>query len=289
MGTSKIRRGTDEFDAQASNRLLEHGGMSIMGLYASSERRDFIHAAGTMPEIDKVHCGDSLEVIKGMPSNAFQLVFYDPPYNKKKNYGVFKDNLEPPKYRRFHSDLLYEAHRVSRNGVTIFLCQELVRLFWDMMPEAKLIIIKKRAAGLKFGSSRISMQWHGLLTTSWAVDQPKGQSITDLWENIRLPGEGYLYKHLRTSNPGETSLSLTREVIRAFTNPKDLVLDPFMGCGTTAIACKQMDRHYVGIEVNPDYIVEGEERLQRMTAQGEMVLKYSNIGMEDETDNGQCK
>jgi len=255
--------------SQRKNKLQETASQ-----YPSTERRDFLHSTGEMPEIDKVYCANCLDMMKGMPANSVQLVFYDPPYNKKKNYGVFRDNLEPRQYWRFHSDVLYQAHRISRNGVAIFLCQERVRTFWSMMPEAKLIIVEKRAAGNKFGSTRIAMQWHGLLTTSWAVDQPKGQSIKDLWKNIRLPGEGFYYKEGRTTNPGQTSLALTREVLRAFTNPCHVVLDPFMGCLTTAIACRQMKRHYIGMELSEEYITEGKVRMEKLTAQGEMALTY---------------
>jgi len=41
--------------------------------------------------------------------------------------------------------------------------------------------------------------------------------------------------------------------IKLFTNPNDIVLDPFMGSGTTAIACKNLNRHYVGMEINKKY------------------------------------
>ena len=50
--------------------------------------------------------------------------------------------------------------------------------------------------------------------------------------------------------------------IRLFTQPDDLVLDPFMGSGTTAVACRQLDRRYIGIETDPDYIQVAERRLK---------------------------
>lgn len=50
--------------------------------------------------------------------------------------------------------------------------------------------------------------------------------------------------------------------IRLFTKSDDLVLDPFIGSGTTAVACRQLDRKYVGIEMNPDYIKVAEQRLE---------------------------
>lgn len=49
--------------------------------------------------------------------------------------------------------------------------------------------------------------------------------------------------------------------IRLFTKPGDVVLDPFMGSGTTAVACRRLDRRYVGIELDPKYIQIAQQRL----------------------------
>jgi site-specific DNA-methyltransferase (adenine-specific) len=50
--------------------------------------------------------------------------------------------------------------------------------------------------------------------------------------------------------------------IKLFTQPGDIVLDPFMGSGTSAVAAQSLDRRFVGVELNPDYIVVAEERIQ---------------------------
>ena len=55
--------------------------------------------------------------------------------------------------------------------------------------------------------------------------------------------------------------------IRLFTEPGDIVLDPFMGSGTTAVACMQLDRRYVGIEADPQYIAIAEQRVQEVGSQ----------------------
>lgn len=50
--------------------------------------------------------------------------------------------------------------------------------------------------------------------------------------------------------------------IKLFTQPGDLVLDPFLGSGTTAVAAQSLDRQYVGIELNPEYVALAQERLR---------------------------
>ncbi len=53
-----------------------------------------------------------------------------------------------------------------------------------------------------------------------------------------------------------------RQIIRIHTNPKDVILDPFMGSGTTGVAALLEDRKFVGIEVNPEYFELSVERIK---------------------------
>jgi len=59
-------------------------------------------------------------------------------------------------------------------------------------------------------------------------------------------------------------LELPRRVIRLFSAPGDLVLDPFVGGGTTAIAALQHQRHYLGFELLPDYATLAARRVRRI-------------------------
>ena len=56
-------------------------------------------------------------------------------------------------------------------------------------------------------------------------------------------------------------------MVRTSSNPGDLVLDPFMGSGTTAAACKQLQRRYIGFETDPQYVKMAEERLKKEETQ----------------------
>lgn len=60
--------------------------------------------------------------------------------------------------------------------------------------------------------------------------------------------------------------------IKLFTQPDDLVLDPFLGSGTTAVACEQLGRRCLGIELNPEYIQVAQERLQQSSKQNLRLL-----------------
>lgn len=204
-----------------------------------------------------INC-DCLEGMKQMESNSVDLCFFDPPYNRKKDYGVYKDNMPYDEYMSFVKQFMRETQRISKNGICIFVANNLTKLFWDIIPNAKLIIIKKYSPG--FGSKNLFECWHSILTTAIP-----NKNIPDMWEDIRLPGEGYFYKEERTTNPGQTSLKLTKTAISFLSNADDIVLDPFMGCGTTAIVCKQLKRNFVGFELNSVYCKNTRERLNKQT------------------------
>ncbi len=65
----------------------------------------------------------------------------------------------------------------------------------------------------------------------------------------------------RTEHPTQKPLSITTKIIKTHCREGGIVLDPFLGSGTTAVACKKLGRHYIGIEINPEYVKIANERL----------------------------
>lgn len=80
------------------------------------------------------------------------------------------------------------------------------------------------------------------------------EATTDVWE---IPSESAT----RVNHPAPFPVELPRRLIELFTYRGDLVLDPFMGSGTTAVAAVQTGRHYVGYEIDPDYHARAVERV----------------------------
>ena len=65
-----------------------------------------------------------------------------------------------------------------------------------------------------------------------------------------------------TDHPTQKSEKLIAKLILASSNPGDLVLDPFLGSGTTSVVAKKLGRHYIGIEQQEEYALLAEKRLQ---------------------------
>ena len=86
----------------------------------------------------------------------------------------------------------------------------------------------------------------------------KGTIPTCVWEkNNHTTSVDYCGWHPTTKN-----LDILQRIIKAYTNENDLVLDPFMGSGSTAIACKLSNRDYIGCELDKEYITKARKRIK---------------------------
>lgn len=79
--------------------------------------------------------------------------------------------------------------------------------------------------------------------------------ITDVWSDIKFYGEKNRF------HPTQKPLDLIKRIVLASSNENDLVLDPFMGSGTTAVACVEYNREYIGFEINSEYYQKSLARL----------------------------
>lgn len=82
--------------------------------------------------------------------------------------------------------------------------------------------------------------------------------ITDVWDDIKFYGEKERF------HPTQKPLDLITRLVLTSSDPDDIVLDPFMGSGTTAEACISSGRNYIGYEVDEDYYKKSLERLKRI-------------------------
>ena len=118
----------------------------------------------------------------------------------------------------------------------------------------------------------------------WSKKRMSNLSATDKTRDTSKVGSGFsknisnwvdraltyptnvLYLSTECSNQGHSAtfpLSLPTWFLKLFTNKTDLILDPFMGSGTTAVACTHLDRNFIGCEINKEYVSLARKRLKR--------------------------
>lgn len=83
---------------------------------------------------------------------------------------------------------------------------------------------------------------------------PLGKNPSDVWQIPKVTSGKNRSSKERVDHPAQTPIELFKRIILAGSNPEDLVLDPFIGSGTTAVAAKNLDRYVVGFDVNADFL-----------------------------------
>jgi len=199
----------------------------------------------------KIYHGDCLEIMPQL--EPVDLVATDPPYNAKKNYGTYKDNLSDKDYAVFMGKVVSLSRLIAKNQFWVAPRYKL-HLWLGLLPNSHLITIRRGASGPYRGG------WSDQFEIALAIGMPI-RAERDLWEDIRLKGEGYFFKEETYGHPGYTPYKILYRGCELLS--KDSVLDPFMGSGTTLVAAKQLGRKAIGIEISEAYCKIAIDRLKQ--------------------------
>lgn len=188
--------------------------------------------------------GDCLEIMPTLPAGSVDLIVTDPPY--------------PKEYEHLYGAMAKEAKRVLRRGgslVTLCGHYQLARVLPDMAQHLKYRWIVKldhpgSHARMAMG---IMVTWKPML---WFVNEKLSprRNITD--------GCAFGKRSKSNGHPWEQDLDYALWAIESLTDPGDLVLDPFLGSGTTGVACVQTERRFIGIEKDAKYFEIAKRRIE---------------------------
>lgn len=228
-------------------------------------------------------CGDAIEVISRLPSESVDLVIADPPYNLGKDYGNNRDLKAWDEYGRFTDAWIEQAIRVLKPTGSIYV-------FMGVRFISKLFVSLEEKHRLFFNSW---ITWHYTQGMGRKVGfSPRHEDIlffnksrkfTFNLDDVRVPqkyyrqrnnmaganpGDVWQFSHVhycsaeRVEHPTQKPEALMERIIRASSNSGDLVLDPFVGSGTTSRVAAHLDRRWIGIDINPDYIALANRRIE---------------------------
>ncbi len=200
-----------------------------------------------------IYCGDCLEIMPLMEPESVDLVVTDPPYNCGKDYGLASDNLSELEYHAFIRNVASQTQRIGKNQFWVAPRYQLY-FYFSVFVNSHLIVIRRGAAG------PFRLGWSDQFEIALAIGKPH-DAPTDLWEDIRLKGEGYFFREETFGHPGYTPIKIMWRAIRYLSDK--LILDPFMGTGTTCVAAKNLNRRSIGIEINPKYCEIAVKRLRQ--------------------------
>lgn len=241
--------------------------------------------------LNKIIPGDCLTLLKNLPDNSIDMTFADPPFNLKKKYKSYQDHLALQEYLLWCEQWISEMVRVTKPTGSIFLHNIPKWLIyyatflnqkadfkhwisWDAptAPMGKtlqpnhygILFYAKDAKQLKFYEVRYphkrDRKSNYLLKDyggKKASLHPYGSLVSDVWTDIhRVKHNKY-----RDAHPCQLPIHLLERLILMVTDENDIVLDPFSGTGTTAIAAKRLGRNYIGLELDTTYVQIAQHKL----------------------------
>jgi len=213
--------------------------------------------------IGKVVNRNCLEVLDGLPDNCCD-VFTDPPYNVGKDYGPVDDSMPEEEYKSWIADVLTELKRVA-NTLVVYVPHKWNLLYWNILgTEFKEIVLPYNPSGPIRGS--YVNQYNKLLTNARPAEKVK-----NVWDNMPQPGHGWFFREETYDYDGYTSEAITYKAIMKLMD-SDIVFDPFMGTGTTAVAALKAGKEFAGCELNPNVIPIAERRIKEFKQQTTLAL-----------------
>ena len=233
--------------------------------------------------LGKIICGDILSVIRKVPDKSIDLVVTSPPYNLKNStgngmkdgrggkwknaelvngYKTHDDNMPHEEYVAWQRECLSEMWRVLSDTGAIFYNHKwrvqngLMQDRQDIVAgfPVRQIIIWKRKGGINFNPGYFLPTYEVIYLIAKPDFKlvPKANAHGDIWE---------FSQEMKNEHPAPYPVALVDRIISS-TSAK-IVLDPFMGSGTTAIAAKQNGRDFIGIELSEEYCLMAEERIKK--------------------------
>lgn len=212
--------------------------------------------------VNKIINGDCLEVMKGIPDKSIDLLLTDPPYGinvgkdfkgrantqfgqaaaPSKDYGdIFWDETIPSK------EVFNEIFRVSKNQV-IFGGNYFTEY---LKPSSCWIVWDKNNVGNDYADCELA----------WTSFKTALRKFKWTWNGMIQENMGNA-KEIR-QHPTQKPVPLMEWILQKYSKETDIILDPFLGSGTTTRACMNLKRNFIGIEISPEYCKIAEQRLKQ--------------------------
>ena len=248
--------------------------------------------------VNKIVNQDIFEVIGLLPDNFVDLLFIDPPYNitKKFNQVSFKE-MELFEYVKWLDSWLSKVGRLLKENASIYICGDWKSSAAIFITGSKYFQVKNRITWEREKGRGAKENWKNCSEDIWFFTNsskytfnvndvklrrkvlapykdkdrnPKDWKQNDtgnfrdtfpsnIWNDISVP---FWSMPENTDHPTQKPEKLLAKIILASTKKGNIVFDPFLGSGTTAVTAKKLGRKYVGVEVDEYYCCLAEKRLE---------------------------
>lgn len=260
--------------------------------------------------LDKTILGDTFSVIPNLPKDSVDLIIADPPYNLSKVFGNTKfTKLKYAEYEEYTRKWLAIVEPLLKSTGSIYVCCDWETSLIVGRVLGEFFTIKSRITWQREKGRGAKANWKNGMEDIWFATKsnnytfnldsvkirkkviapyrvngkPKDWTETNsgnyrdtcpsnFWDDITIP---FWSMPENTAHPTQKPEKLIAKIILASSNPKDIIFDPFLGSGTSSVVAKKLDRHYVGVEIEEQYCVWAEQRLE-MADENKKIQGYTN-------------
>ena len=246
--------------------------------------------------INKTIIGDTFNIMPLLHHKSIDLVIADPPYNLTKAFnGSTFSKKTVAGYEDYTRQWLSLVYPLLKDSGSIYVCCDWETSLIIGRVLGEFFTVRSRITWQREKGRGATANWKNGLEDIWfatksnnytfnldavkirkkviapyKVDgKPKDWDETEngnyrntcpsnFWDDITIP---FWSMPENTAHPTQKSEKLIAKIMLASSNPSDIVLDPFLGSGTTSVVAKKLGRKYIGIEVNEQYCVWTEQRL----------------------------
>ena len=213
-----------------------------------------------MSDITLIH-GDCLQVLKDIPDNSVDAVITDPPYGIDFNYNKHDDT--PDGYGDWLWSILELAEKKCKPGSPLFVWQAMpnIKSFSRWFPRDWRIFaacknfVQMRKVSMQYSFDPVVVWWtdgeqwsEGTLSRDWHIGNTSPSSHTGL-NDVK-------------GHPCPRPLNQVTHIVNQWVRPGGITLDPFMGSGTTLVACHLTGRNGIGIEIDEKYFAIAQRRIK---------------------------
>ncbi len=248
--------------------------------------------------LDHVFCQDIESAVPHLPDAMVDLLVVDPPYNLTKDFNGRRFVRQPSgDYLRQLEAWLLPVLRLLKTTASVYICSDWragaeVQTFAEQHFKVRNRITWEREKGrgasanwkncsediwfctmsdeYVFNVESVKLKRKVIAPYTACTGEPKDWSRastgdyrlthpSNLWTDLTVP---FWSMPENTDHPTQKPEKLLAKIILASTNPGDVVLDPFLGSGTTAVVAKKLGRHYLGVEIDKDYACLALKRLE---------------------------
>ena len=226
--------------------------------------------------LSEIYNQDCFEFIKNLPDKSIDLLFTDPPYKMQcKGKGLVKNKVLYQKLEKYganpnvnYEELLQIVKQKLKTINMFFFCDKTLK--FDLLKFAvENDYSYKELAFCKTSPVPFSNnQWHADI--EWGIHIFKGLKVMGDYNTKKsffiMPN----FREKGIAHPTPKKVSVIKKILQNITEKGDVVLDLFLGSGTTAVACEEMGRKCIGCEIDKEYYDLAVDRLRQLDSQAEL-------------------